>query len=351
MSTWLQAVLPRIERGWARRLATVIERARRRQRRRRLLLVTAGALAASAAAVAFFALRATAPAPHPGSPALVVRQFALRAAPVAITTADRSLWVIVEGRQMQVLLWKLDSNSGKRLASYTIGKTGPDLGAVTSSGHIVFAAAGEQILRLDLTGPRRIRRTHLPGEANGVAVGFSSVWVTTIGERDYLIRLNADTLAPEARIRLDDQPVAVKSGLGAVWLALFSSVQRLNPANNRLVTTYGQAEDVVGLTLTRSHVWVLERTETITTLNRHGDPVGLTRLPFTPSAIAVSGKRIWVTNNCGCATGKVALIDSRTHQIHLISVGKTPVGVAATGSTAWVATFEDAKLWRVSIKP
>ena len=65
-------------------------------------------------------------------------------------------------------------------------------------------------------------------------------------------------------------------------------------------------------------------------------------LPFAPGAFAVTPGRIWVTNNCGCRTGKLAVLNTHTRRLLADrAIGETPVDVAPDRGGVWVSTFAD----------
>lgn len=330
-------------------LAAAIKAARRRQRRRQLLSATVFVLAVAVALSLYFDLSRSSGTPASAlSPPLTRTAFDLKAPAVALTAVRGNVWAVVEGSKMQALLWKIDPRNGKRLNSFTIGRTGPDFGAVTSSGSVLWAAAGTTVLRVDIAQPARVTRAPLPGEAAAVAVAFGSVWVATIGERGYfLVRLDANTLARQARIHLDVQPTAISSGLGSLWLASLSSLERIDPRTNRAVATPAQPSNPIALTITGNCLWVLQGTGAVTLVDQGGNQRALIPLPFSPSSFAVSRDRTWVTNNCGCKTGVLAVIDRTTRRVREITLGTTPAALTTIGNEAWIATFGDAKLWRV----
>jgi DNA-binding beta-propeller fold protein YncE len=288
----------------------------------------------------------------PTTTRLTAEAVGLQAPAIALADAGGSLWAVVEesrGKELRALLWRLDPRSGKRLGSFVIGRAGPDFGALTSSRFMIWAAAGNHLLRVDLAHRGQVGRTGLPGYAASVAVAFGSVWVTTVGGNgDSLVRLNADTLAPEARIRLDTQPMAMASGLGSLWLALGSSLQRIDPRVNRLIATRAQPTSPIALTVSGDRLWVLQGTDAVTVLDRHGREREHLRLPFSPGNFSVASRRLWVTDNRGCRRGTLAVIDPARSEARTIAIGGTPNTLTTAGTRAWVATFGDAKLWRVS---
>lgn len=251
---------------------------------------------------------------------------------------------------MQAALWKLDPRSGRRLGSFAIGRSGPDFGAVTSSGGAIWAAAGNHILRLDPAGVGRTQRASLPGEAAGVAVGFGSVWVTTIGASgDSLVRLDAKTLARQAIVHLDAQPMALVSGLGSLWLALSYAVDRVDPRTNDLVPTAVGASGTTALAVSGDHLWLLQRSA-VALIDRHGRQSERIQLPFPAGSFAVGRHQLWITNNCGCRKGLLAVIDRKTLRARTLAIGVTPVALTTTPSATWAATFGDARLWRVATR-
>jgi hypothetical protein len=95
----------------------------------------------------------------PRTPKLVVTRFRLHAAPVAVTTTGGAVWVVVETQGSQARLWRLDPSTGRLHFSALIGRAGPDFGAATATGDVVFAAAGDHIIRAAAAAPKRIERT------------------------------------------------------------------------------------------------------------------------------------------------------------------------------------------------
>ncbi|MGH3002288.1 MAG: YncE family protein [Gaiellaceae bacterium] len=263
-----------------------------------------------------------------------------------MTLAAGEVWVVVEGERNRALLWELDARSGKRLASYTIGKTGPDFGAVAARRQVVYAAAGEHVMRVDLAHPSQAARAALPGDAAAMTAGSGSVWVATIGRRDAVTRFAASPLAARTRIPLTFQPVALQTALGSVWLASTAGLWRIE--GKRLFPAPVAMALPAGLATANARLWLLQQDDQIASVDPSGRVRARIRLPFSPGSFAVSGRRIWVTDNCGCATGRLALLDLASGRRTTIRLGRTPVAVAAASETAWVASFGDRTLWRVS---
>lgn len=171
------------------------------------------------------------------APKLVVTRYRLRAPPVAVTATPEAVWVVVETQGMKAQLRSLDSSNGRVRFSALIGRSGPDFGAAAEADGVVFAAAGDHVIRV-AAATAGVRRASVAGEAAAIAIGFDSVWVASIGQqRDWVTRLNATTLAVEARIPLAVQPVALRAAFGSVWLATTESLQKISPATDRLQPT------------------------------------------------------------------------------------------------------------------
>ncbi|HEX5248001.1 MAG TPA: hypothetical protein VFW41_12830 [Gaiellaceae bacterium] len=285
----------------------------------------------------------------PRTPKLVVTRFRLHAAPVAVTTTPGAVWVVVETQGSQAQLRRLDPSSGRLRFSALIGRAGPDFGAATATGGVVFAAAGDHLIRAAAAAPKRIERTQVAGEAAAIAIGFHSVWVASIGQqRDWITRLNAVTLAVQARIPITVQPVALHAAFGSMWLATTQSLQKLNPATNRPRPTTVLTNNPIGLLIFAGQLWLHQLDDVMTAVAGPRSSGTQLALPFRPSTVAATPTRIWATDNCACMRGTIALLDARTHRLVAErKIGETPVALATDGDVAFVATFNDGTLSRV----
>jgi len=338
----LHAERPRMWRG----LEAVIHAARQRQRRRRITLAVVLIVAASISTYFAVGRAGTSPSTNART-GLTVRRFPLHGGPVALASADGSLWVVLETNGVRASLIRLDPANGHRLASYLIGRSGPDFGAATSVGNAVYATAGEHVIRID-PHSNSIERARIPGEGSAITVGDGSVWIASIGSRqarDMITRLNTQSLAPQHKIALSFQPVAVQAGLGSVWLASTSGMWRIAPATNALRPTSIAWQNPVATAVSDERLWVIQQSTLLVGVDHLGRIRRRIELPFYPGAIAVSGTNVWVTNNCGCTKGLVARVDSRTGRVTSErQIGETPVAVTTDATGAWVATFADGTL-------
>jgi hypothetical protein len=270
--------------------------------------------------------------------------FRLAAPPVALALAHSSVWVVVETKTRAAQLWRLDARTGRRSTSADIGRAGPDIGAVAATGAGVWAAAGSDVIGVR---PGRIRRVRVPGTVTGLAAGFGSVWVTTIGaQRDDLLKLDPATLAIRARIRTAGGD-AVEAALGSVWVAGGGSLARVDPRSDRLVSVLPLSAPVGELAVSAGRLLLLEG-GSVLALDRAGHVRRHLALPFAAARIAVSGDRIWAIDDCGCAIGKLTTLELESgRRLATWAVGATPVAVAADATSAWAASFGSSTLLRV----
>lgn len=284
------------------------------------------------------------------APTLVVTRFRLHAAPVALTTTSGAVWAVVETQGMKAQLWSLDPSSGRVRFSALLGRAGPDFGAAAEAGGVVFAAAGDHLIRVAVA-TKTVKRAPVTGEAAAVASGFRSVWVASIGQQhDWITRMNATTLAVEARIPLAVQPVALRAAFGSVWVATTQSVQKIDPASDRPRSTTVLTNNPIGLVFFGGRLWLYQFDDVMAAIaGPRSSGLQLT-LPFRPSAVAVTANGLWATDNCACMRGTIALLDAHTHRLVAErKIGETPVALATAGTVAYVATLNDGTLSRVHL--
>lgn len=250
---------------------------------------------------------------------------------------------------MRASLVRIDSTTGTRLAAFSIGRTGPDFGAATASGRIIWAAAGDHLIRVPADHPNQLSRVGLPGEVAALAADQGSVWVATIGaSHNSLIRLDSSSLMTRRRVNLAVQPVAIQRGSSALWLASTGGLWDINPATSQPTPYSAQVALPVDLSSTASSLWVASQDKHLTAIAPSGRIRHRYTLPFSPDALTTTPNRIWLTNNCGCQTGKLALINSNTGKLLATqTIGQTPTAITADHTGVWVATFADESVTHV----
>jgi YVTN family beta-propeller protein len=137
-----------------------------------------------------------------------------------------------------------------------------------------------------------------------VAVGAGSVWVVR-GDLDSVYRIDPKTGHVQAKIDVGLTPTSASFSDGALWVLNLqgNSVSRIDPATN--------------------HV-----TATITT-------------QAEPAYAAAAGGAVWVTNFDG---DSLTRIDPATNHTREVKVCFGPAGIAAAGTTLWVACPQSHQL-------
>jgi hypothetical protein len=273
--------------------------------------------------------------------------FRLTAPPVAVAIAPGGVWVVVETQPQNAELWQLDPKTGKRLRSFVIGPTGPDIGAVVSTASGVWAGAGGHVIYVNPSQPGHVRRARVSGTVSGLAFGFGSVWVTTIGlRRNFVVKLSPIALSVRARIETAGAD-AVAAALGSVWAVGGQSLARVRPRTDRVINVRPIAGGTTDLATSAHRLWLLGG-RTVFAINGAGHVRRRLTLPFGAARIAISNERLWAIDNCGCAIGQLTEMNLRTGQrLGSWAVGTTPVAVAAENDQVWVATFGNSTLARI----
>jgi hypothetical protein len=273
--------------------------------------------------------------------------FRLTAPPVAVAIAPGGVWVVVETQPRNAELWQLDAKTGRRLRSFVIGPAGPDIGAVTPTPSGVWAGAGDHVIYVNPSQPGRVRRARVSGTVSGLAVGFGSVWATTIGlRRNLVLKLSLVALSIRARIETGGAD-GVAAALGSVWAVGGQSLARVSPRTDRVINVRPVAGGTTGLATSAHRLWLLGG-RTVFAIDGAGHLRRRLTLPFGAARIAISNELLWAIDNCGCAIGHLTEMNLRTGQrLGTWAVGTTPVAVAAENDQVWVATFGNSTLSRI----
>jgi YD repeat-containing protein len=277
----------------------------------------------------------------------------VQGAPVGVTTAGGSVWVLT-GDALGERVLRLDPASGRTFASISIGRVGSELGGIAAGNGAIWAAASGRLARIDPGGNRVVATIRLGGVPSRVAVSGRDVWVTVVRQSGpgELVRVDVRTNRVIARIRVGDGPVGLAVGLGSVWVANSSrsSVMRIDPRRDRVAATLLTDRFSSGLVVVGDRVFVAgEPKAELVVLSRLGQVVGRIRLPTPVVRIAARGNELWATDDCACALGRLFRIDARSgHVLHSYPVGTTPVDLTVGLTAAWVANFNNSSLSRIT---
>lgn len=277
---------------------------------------------------------------------LRVRTVRLPSAPVALTFALGRLWVVAESTTGGSVLLRVEDRSAPATVA-TVGRPGPDIGAVAAGDGFLWAAAGAHLARIAPAPPYATRRVSLPGVASAVAVGGGHVWVTTIGARDLLLGLDPRTLRATRRIPLQSPVSRLASGLGSLWAIDERGLARIDTRTGRRTPVGLVGAPPSDVALADGKAWALGGVG-IAAVSPAGRERWQARLPVHGGILTVSGAVAWATDDCGCSRGTLVAFDLRRRRVlGRVSTGTTPVAVAANGRTAWVANFANTSLSEV----
>jgi YVTN family beta-propeller protein len=150
-------------------------------------------------------------------------------------------------------------------------------------------------------------------------------------------------------IATDLQPCGVVAGFGVVWISNLASgtVQRIDPATNRVTATIKVGAQPCGLAIGAGSLWIngygtnsVERVDPATNKLVAHIPVG-----SQPYDVLFAGGSVWTTNN---ADRNVMRIDPATNQvIATIPVGEAAAGLAFAAGSVWVGTNSSDKILRI----
>jgi outer membrane protein assembly factor BamB len=294
-------------------------RLRREPWRRAGLAAAAVALVVAVAAagpglVASWTRREPTTAGKPGQPTVATQiplGCTLSSAARNLEVGFGAVWVACQGALVRIdpasnriaavipLQW-MDANAGIAFSDDWVWVTSG------SSAHPV-------VYQLDPARNREITQTPLPGGAHGIVIAEGTIWVTQQGSEPAksgpgtVARLDADTGRRLRPIELPSPPIAIRSGLGAIW-----------------VTTYSMRDEFAAYRID-------PRTGTVT------------RVPRVQIVVAAGPNSLWVTTDKPRAG--VHRVDPATGRV-LATVPDERVGRVAFGFGAlWAST--DTKLYRL----
>ena len=360
----------------------LIEEARLRQRKRRLsvgivalvVVVTSGAWAASTGGSTTKPPKSTTPghlksptpggAPKSSSPqslrAVLTGTFRPAGGIYGVTTGGGAAWATTGNSLLRIGLGTdktvpVLSLPAASLATVVYGagsiwvsdnagilRVDPHTGKVTGTARItasslsfgegaLWTVEDSALVRID---PRTlaIQTFRLPvgkpvGKTFGFAAGAGAVWVSVTGSScaaSCLLRIDPSSGRIVARVEAVHLFGLVATGDGAVWVSDGTSVVRINPRTNRVVTTLGLLPALPG----------------------SGD----SRTTYGSGLLATSPGAVWVTKTINGHGARLVQIDPLNNRVvgRGTAVGPYPSAIAAAGYTVWLATGNEA-LTRVDL--
>jgi len=252
----------------------------------------------------------------------------------------------------------IDPESNRLVATIPTGVRPTDVAA--GAGYIWVANRDDDTVTQIAPRARRVVSTTSPGvSVAGLAVDRHSVWVGDI-RRTKLVRLDPGfrsvvrslRVAPETEGfgLLSANPVA--TGYGTVWTGrAYGAVARVDATTHRVTARVSVGNNPSAIATGAGGVWVTDPEDnTVTRIDPVGVSavIGTTSVGQVPTALAVGAGAVWVANT---QDGTVSRIDPRTTTVtHTIPVGRRPTGVAVGDGAVWVANSLSGTLSRIDPK-
>ena len=198
--------------------------------------------------------------------------------------------------------------------------------------------------RLDPASNRVVARVPVGESCAAIALGFGSIWVPVCGGSPAVVRVDAKTNRVSARIPVNE--VLGESGIGVdesgAWILTAASgeLSRIDPATNKIATTYAVADGSTVVGTGFGSVWVAN---TNTNAVQRVDPASgeiIATIPVGqgPRFMAAGEGAVWITNQ---TSGDVSRIDPETNEVVAsIDIGEYFSGgdIEAGLGSVWAAT-------------
>jgi YVTN family beta-propeller protein len=263
----------------------------------------------------------------------------------------------VRGPALQLI----DPASSTLTSTITLLDAADDVVATDDAVWAIDSTAGT-VTRFDTRTLEQAKVTPGPLRAEGIGVGFDSVWTTANQPRQAaapedsrgrgltvgLTALDPTTLARrDVQVReyphsfLDDVAASEKH----LWAtdAANLTVERVDPRTGRVDRL--QLPGVpIALASFGTDVWVAQPRALSRIDASTGRLIATAPLPFSPSAIAADVHGVWLADRKHDA---VRLYDPRKRRLVRIAVGDGPLDVAAGQSSVWVVNGGDGTVTRI----
>ena len=208
----------------------------------------------------------------------------------------------------------------------------------------IDAATGASIAEIPM--PAR-----LPAESS-VGAGEDAVWLLTSGIPRQLLAVDPDTNTVARTLPAPEGAVAVRAGLGAVWVSVAApgQVVRLDPASGQAVATVAVGQGASFLAVGADAVWVISASDaTVSRLDPATNAVTAT-IKVAPGGIsggdiAASADAVWVR----VADDALAVrIDPHTNAVvDRLGPPAGSGGVAIADASVWITAHDTQSIWRL----
>jgi YVTN family beta-propeller protein len=249
----------------------------------------------------------------------------------------------------------IDPESNRLVATVPTGVRPTDVAA--GAGYIWVANRDDDTVTQIAPRSRRVVSTTSPGvSVAGLAADRHGVWIGDI-RRSRLVRLDPGFHSVVRSVRvasategfglLGTNPMA--TGYGAVWTGRsYGAVARVDATSREVTARVSVGNEPSAIATGAGGVWVADADDnTVTRIDpaSEGAVIATTSVGQGPTALAVGAGGVWVANT---QDDTVSRIDPRTATVtHTIPVGRRPTGVAADHGAVWVANSLSGTLDRI----
>ena len=239
----------------------------------------------------------------------------------------------------------IDPKSNRLVDTIPTGVRPADVAA--GAGYIWVANRDDDTVTQIAPRARRVVSTTSPGvSVAGLAADRQGVWIGDI-RRTRLVRLHPGfrSVVQSVRIapgsdgfgQLGANPMAI--GYGAVWTGRsYGAVARVDATSHEVTARISVGNDPSAIATGAGGVWITDAEDnTVTRLDpaSEGAAIATTSVGQGPTALAAGAGAVWVANT---QDDTVSRIDPRTSTVtHTIPVGRRPTGVAVGEGAVWVA--------------
>jgi DNA-binding SARP family transcriptional activator/DNA-binding beta-propeller fold protein YncE len=340
----------------ARPHTVAVEARRSRRRSRRFVAAAIAAVAVGAVGVAAVAIALPTRNPDPpprvvgnslvqidADTGRIVRVIPVGNAPDWLTATSDAVWVANVGER-SVSRIDLETGEQRRIRGFPF----VDAIAADPMGGVYVSSFERLVSRID---PIRLLVSpfaRLRGHAEAIVTGAGSLWVTSPSARradgpSTLARIDPETGAVTARIRVGDTPIFATYGYGRVWVSNYDggTVSVVTPGKAR-AETVEIGTGPLGIASGEGSIWIVAYGDReLVRLDPETREV-TARIPIGngPLSVAVGNGYAWVTNR---EDGTLLKIDPRKNEVvQTIDLTLAPHGVVAARGTVWATVRSTA---------
>ena len=264
----------------------------------------------------------------------------------------RSVWVAGVGPGLQ----RYDAMTGAPTGEVAISSV---CSAMDQGFESIWAVSCDEnsptLVRIDARTGASTARIPAPARLaaeSSVGAGEGAVWILTSGNPSQLIAVDPNTNTVARTIPAPTGAVAVRAGLGSVWVSLGTpgQVARLDPASGQVLATVGVGRGASFLALGPDAVWVINAADG--TVSRVDPATNTVTSTIRVSSGKVSGGDIAATANAVWVRvtedALAVRIDPRTNAVvERLGPSAGSGGVAIADTSVWITAHDTLSIWRV----